>query len=111
MKDRSKKENLTSFRHYYETNVSSLMLFAQRFVTSDIVEDIVHDVFLEVWNLMEKEEDLPTRSFLFAVIRNRCLNILKREQVKEKYIHTTTIDNRLLGLDYYDSCEKLIIEN
>lgn len=108
MKDR--ENNLISFRKYYEASVSSLILFARRFVSSEIAEDMVHDVFLEVWNLQGMNDQLPSRSYLFMSVRNRCFNLLKREQVKENYIHTTQLDNQILELDYYDSSEKLIID-
>lgn len=42
-------------------------------------------------------------------VRNRCINILKREKVKESYVHSAQLDNQLLGLDYYDLFEKLLI--
>ncbi|MDR2921704.1 MAG: RNA polymerase sigma-70 factor [Tannerella sp.] len=106
---KNSNNDLISFRHYYEANVSHLKLFARRFVSSDIAEDIVHDVFLEVWNYLESCKEMPSRSYLFMAVRNRCLNNLKRELVKENYVQTTQLDNQILGLDYYDSYEKLII--
>lgn len=104
------ENNLSAFKRYYEANVSSLVLFAQRFVTSVIAEDIVHDVFLEVYENKNSFDAMPPRSYLFMAVRNRCLNTLKREEVKENYIHTTLLDNQILGLDYYDSFENLLIE-
>jgi len=55
--------------------------------------------------------DASGRSYLFLCVRNRCLNLLKQEQVKEQYLQNTQIDNRLLGLDYYDSAEKQFIDD
>lgn len=110
MDNTSKDSSLISFKRYYETNVSSLIRFAIRFVPLEIAEDIVHDVFLEMWNHQETDKDIPSRPYLFMAVRNRCLNSLKREQIKENYIHTAQLDNQILGLDYYDSYEKRIIE-
>ena len=110
MKDSTKENNLFSFRRYYEANVSSLMFFAQRFVSSEIAEDIIQDVFLEVWDNLDTYKEMPSCSYLFMAVRNRCLNILRREQVKDNYIQSTELDNRILGLDYYESYEKKIID-
>lgn len=104
------ENDLSAFKHYYETNVSSLIVFARRFVSPAIAEDIVHDVFLDMYENRASFDAIPSRSYLFMAVRNRCLNTLKREEVKENYIHTTLLDNQLLGLDYYDSIENLLIE-
>jgi len=98
------------FKAYYEANVSALIMFSQRFVPFDIAGDIVHDVFLEVWNSLEVYKEMPSKSYLFMAVRNRCLNFLKREKVKDHYINTAQLDNRILGLDHYESYEKLITE-
>ena len=110
MKERKEENNLISFRSYYEANVSSLILFAQRFVSVVIAEDIVQDVFLDIWDHTRVNAKLPSRSYLFMAVRNKCLNILTREQVKKNYIESTELDNRILGLHYYDSFEKQLID-
>ncbi|GHT43987.1 DNA-directed RNA polymerase sigma-70 factor [Bacteroidia bacterium] len=104
-------EKFKAFKNLYEANAGTLIRFAKRFASSpDMAEDIVHEVFLELWK-NDKELNEPTsHSFLFAAVRNRCINILKRQQLSEDYVHNVQIENRLLGLDYYDSIEKLIIE-
>lgn len=102
--------HLKNFKALYEENAASLLMFAKRFIPADAAEDVVHDVFLEVWNLTGEKEDLPSYAYLFKAVRNRCLNKLKREQVKDQYIQSTQIDNQLLGLDFYQSEEKLLID-
>lgn len=102
--------NLLFFKHYYETKVSSLILFARRFVPAEVAEDIVHDVFLDTWEHVSGSGEFPTYSYLFMAVRNRCLNTLKREEVKENYIHVATLENQIMGLDYYDSSERLLID-
>ncbi|MDL2282800.1 RNA polymerase sigma-70 factor, partial [Parabacteroides sp. OttesenSCG-928-G06] len=106
----SKEKNLSLFRRFYEENVSSLVFFARRFVSAATAEDMVHDVFLEVWERWQELSERPTRAYLFMAVRNRCLNNLRRELVKENYLDSVQTENRLLGLDYYDSIEKLLID-
>lgn len=109
MKGKSKDNNLLSFRSYYEANVSPLIMFARRFVEPEMAEDIIQDVFLEIWDHSDMRRALPSRAYLFTAVRNRCLNVLTREQVKRNYIETPELENRILGLDYYDSYEKQIV--
>ena len=109
MKDRGKEDNLISFRRYYEENMSSLIMFARRFVSMEIAEDVTQDVFIDVWDNFQTSGQLPSRAYIFTAVRNKCLNILTREQVRRNYIETAELDNRILGLDYYDSHEKQLI--
>lgn len=102
--------HIKSFKLYYKANAPLLIMFAKRFVPSEVAEDVVHDVFLEAWNYIDRNEDLPSRSYIFMATRNKCINYLKKEQAKQHYIESTQLENQLLGLDYYDSDEKLIIE-
>lgn len=110
MSDINRENNLTSFKTYYEANVSSMILFAQRFVPTDVAEDVIHDIFFEIWSHQDTPPKLPTRSYLFTALRNRCLNYLQKEKSKENYIQSAQLNNQMLGLNYYDSYEKLIIE-
>jgi RNA polymerase sigma-70 factor (ECF subfamily) len=91
-------------------NVSPLILFARRFVSLEMTEDIIQDVFLDIWDHFKMNDKLPSPAYLFMAVRNKCLNILIREQVKENYIESIELDNRILGLGYYDSFEKQIID-
>ncbi|MBB4036195.1 RNA polymerase sigma-70 factor (ECF subfamily) [Dysgonomonas hofstadii] len=114
MKSRQMKADnssvFVSFKLYYDANVSHLILFANRFVPIDTAKDLIHDLFLEIWENLDSFEKLPTRSYLFKAVKNRCINYLKREQVRENYISYIQVENKLVGLEYYDSFEKLLVE-
>lgn len=112
IEQRARMENnsLILFKQYYEANVSPLISFAKRFVSSDAADDIVHDVFLKIWDNIDVFDEMPPPSYLFMAVRNRCLNVLKREQVKDNYMQSTELDNKMLALSYYDSYEKTIID-
>lgn len=101
---------ITDFQHYYKTNIKELVLFACRFVASDAAEDIIHDVFLEIWENRVSYEKLPNRSYLFTATRNRCLNFLKRENIQDNYLVHLKTETQRMGLEYYDSIEKQLIE-
>ncbi|OFY39524.1 MAG: hypothetical protein A2X18_04975 [Bacteroidetes bacterium GWF2_40_14] len=73
------------FRSFY----SSLMSFSNKFVANMAVsEDIVQDVFVSMW---ENRENLHTinsiKSFLYASVRNSCINYLKHQKVEQKYLN------------------------
>ncbi|MDR2765509.1 MAG: RNA polymerase sigma-70 factor [Tannerella sp.] len=107
---KQKKDKLAAFKRVYDANAATLIRFARRFILSEQPEDIVQDVFLELWESDRVTDEAAARSFLFTAVRNRCINILKHEQIKENYEQHVQTENQLLGLDYLDSIEKLLID-
>ena len=69
-----------SFRHLYDYFHRDLFRFAQHIVKSEqLAEDIVHDVFVRVWeNRLKLDNSLSIKSFLFTICRNLSLNVLEK---------------------------------
>ncbi|MEZ4848512.1 MAG: RNA polymerase sigma-70 factor [Bacteroidia bacterium] len=68
------------FRSFYQ----ELFFFAYQFIgESDIAEEVVQDVFIQIW---EKKESLDIqtspKSYLYTAVRNRSLNYLKSKLAK-----------------------------
>ncbi len=80
-------------------------------------EDIVQDVFVQV---LENHETIKTDSnfdsYLFTLVRNRCLNVLKKQMAEKNYIDKIQINSEELynisfGMDEdFLSMEKLLHE-
>ncbi|MDD7886262.1 RNA polymerase sigma-70 factor [Flavivirga sp. 57AJ16] len=94
----SSKDLKKIFYSHYE----SLVVYAKRFIFSmDACEDLVQDVFVELW---EKEVKFPDevslKAYLYKVVRNKCYNIIKHNKVKNKYAenikHAIEDDNLFL---------------
>lgn len=73
------------FNYYY----SSLCTFSLQFINdSDAVEDIVQDFFVDLWNKssgLQISGQNSLRRYLFASIKNKCLDVLKHNSVKSKH--------------------------
>jgi RNA polymerase sigma-70 factor (family 1) len=69
------------FRNYY----LPLCSHAARFVyNNEVAEDLVSDVFLNVWNgKLHNQIKTSFRAYLFTAVRNKCLSYLKWEFEKE----------------------------
>lgn len=106
---KSSEDRLIIFKKFYESNISTLIQFAQRFVPIEIAKDIVHDIFVEVWDKSEENNKYLSLSYLFMTVRNKCLNIIKREQVKRNYLNSYELENLILQLNYYQSYEQHLI--
>ena len=76
------------FKHIYVSYTPELVATASRYVSMVAAEDLVQELFLKVWNqklfLCVKASEL--KYFLFASLRNSCLDLLKHEEVKQGYV-------------------------
>lgn len=71
------------FERLFDEHFQRLMFFALRFVNDEAeAEDIVADVFAELWNKMTTI-DLETgiTSYLYRAVGNRALNLLRHKNV------------------------------
>lgn len=64
-----------------------------------MAEDIVQDVFANIWqkenvNIIETE-----KSFLFQCTKNKCLEHLRREKIKTKYIEAQESDTASVSIE------------
>lgn len=52
----------------------------------DEAKDLVQDVFVQTWNNFEQLNDRENLApYLFTLLKNRCLNVIKHQSVKLKY--------------------------
>lgn len=83
-----KAGDITAFEMLFRTYYQPLCNYAFTFVQDhDEAEEIVQSTFLQVW---EKKHVLEIRTgvkpYLYAMVRNACLNVIKHEKVKQQHI-------------------------
>lgn len=72
----------TLFRRYYP----SLLFYATRLVGEEEAEDVVQDVFVELWKRKETIEiGDQIQAFLYRAVYTRALNVLKHRSVQDGY--------------------------
>lgn len=69
----------TAFEALFRAHYRSLCAFAHGYVKdADKAEDLVQDLFFRLWLDRERTEvSISVKAYLFASVRNRCLNALK----------------------------------
>ena len=87
MASKDKINKKSDIKQIFETYYKSLVLFANRFLTSkEECEDLIQDVFIDLW---EKEiifpDEMSLKGYLYKVVRNKCYNVIKHNKVKDKY--------------------------
>lgn len=80
--------HVPAFEMLFKTHYQPLCRYASTYLKDpDGAEEVVQDAFIGIW---EKREGISIetslKSYLYRVVRNACLNELKHEQVKQKYM-------------------------
>ncbi|RPH31903.1 MAG: RNA polymerase sigma-70 factor [Bacteroidales bacterium] len=100
-----------SYRLIFDSLYSTMCLFANKFIHDyDDAEDIVQEVFIELWHQRVKFESIyHIKSFLYLSIKNRCINYKKHLLSKEKHSKSIIDNNDLYFEDYVLEAE--VIQN
>ena len=98
-------------RELYVEYAPMLLRFAEKFVSKFYAEDIVHDVFLKLWDrqiFFLPGNDL--KRILFVAVKNACIDYLRKHNLEQKYIDNRAIQLKLDELDFYDSSDELFMK-
>ena len=74
------------FEQVYKDNYARLYYYAFEFISdAEICKDIVNDVFEKVWSQFESLQQETITAYLYANVRNKCIDHLRHSQVEEQY--------------------------
>ena len=80
------------FRSYY----SKMLLVARMMLSSDEeAKDLVSDIFSDMLNGRLKIAPDCTEGFFVVLVRNRCLNLLRKKTTQDKLMKVLPLDNTL----------------
>lgn len=79
-----------NFRKLFDEYYAALHRFAVSILNSDHgAEDIVQEIFATIWEKRLKfENETALKTYLYKSVRNRALNQLKSESIRQKYANT-----------------------
>ena len=74
------------FEKLYKLYYPKMFAFAKNYVpANEDAENIVHDVFLTLWERKEEIEiSFTLTTYLFTLVKNRCLNFLRHKLIEEE---------------------------
>jgi RNA polymerase sigma-70 factor (ECF subfamily) len=83
----SVKEFRNSFRDIFHNNYQPLCHLSLHYLQDeDEAKGVVQDAFMKLWEMRDDlEVSSNIRNFLFTIVKNNCLNILKRRQILLKH--------------------------
>jgi len=81
------KGNKEYFKNIFDEYFQPLCHLSLHYLQNeDEGKEVVQDAFLKLWELREElKSDSNIRNFLFTLVKNNCLNILKRRQILLKH--------------------------
>lgn len=95
---------LDQFKDLYETYAPKLLFFARKFVDFQTAEDIVHDVFLKIYNNYKDN----IGGYLFKAVQNSCLDYLKHQTIEQNYISKAIVELKILELNNNHTIDDII---
>lgn len=81
-------KNRSLFNDLFKIYYDSLVGFAYSYLKSeDEAKDIVQEVFLRVWNMVDElNSDKNIRSLLFTSTKNKCISVLRHRTVVQEHV-------------------------
>lgn len=112
--DGIKQGNEQAFHYLFNKYYRRLLGYASRFVDDyAVAEDLVQDSFARLWEKREILEAVSLSALLFTMVRNNCLNYLKRQAVVDihsvDWLANLDGEERLYNLDFSPDAEMSLL--
>ncbi|MCD6366767.1 MAG: RNA polymerase sigma-70 factor, partial [Bacteroidales bacterium] len=111
-----KKGNPDAFKEVFRLLYPRLKGYCKLFITNENqVEDIIQESFISLWEKKDSiKPDKSIESFVFVIVRNRCLNYLKKQKLEGGKIDLDNLNvvelQYLYQLDFTEKEEKSMEE-
>jgi RNA polymerase sigma-70 factor (ECF subfamily) len=83
-----KEGSESAFEMVFRTYYRPLCQYAYSFLNDrDEAEEVVQAAFINVWDKREQVEiQTSLKAYLYRIVRNSCLNVIKHEKVKKQHV-------------------------
>lgn len=87
IEDEHREVNL-SYDDLFLCMYPALCTFADKFIQNrSASEDVVQDVFMKLWECFDNfNSEIAVKAFLYRSVRHTCINYIKHEKVKKRYV-------------------------
>jgi len=105
-----KNKETEYYRQIYLEFAPMMIRFAQKFVSAFFAEDIVHDVFLKLWDkqifLLPLNE---VKSILYVAVKNACIDHLRKINLEQEVTDKRALQLKLEELDFFEASDELFM--
>jgi len=94
----------------FKTHSKALYYYATKFVDNETARDIVQDIFISLWSKSNIEISKSLHTYLFQMVKNRSLNIIEKNIVRQKHAESRILEIKRYNLlsDNYDPLRNLL---
>ena len=99
-------QDKTALEQLYERYVDKMLGLACHILKNqDDAEEIVHDVFIEIWNKAKdyNAEKASVIGWMLLRVRSRCLDKIRKRQTKRKYLEKQAIEAKIQSNNTLDA--------
>ncbi len=106
-----KNKNINEhYRKLYIEYAPMLLRFAGKFISPFYAEDIVHDIFLKLWDrqvfLLPEPE---VKRILFIAVKNACIDQLRKLYREQDYLDKRSLQLKLEEFEFFEASEELFM--
>ncbi|WP_346861098.1 RNA polymerase sigma-70 factor [uncultured Draconibacterium sp.] len=111
-----KKGNPEAFKEVFRLLYPRLKSYGKLFISNHSqVEDLIQETFITLWNKKESiKTDKTIESYVFVILRNKCLNFLKKQKLENDRVDIENLNIEelqfLYQLDFAEKEEKSLEE-
>lgn len=93
------------FKEWY----AQFVYFAYYFVNDvEVCRDIVSDAFEYLWRNYDKVEEATAKTYLYTIIRTRCIDHLRKQNIHEEYVEfTSQLTDKMKESDSHQSDHRI----
>ena len=85
------------FEQFYKAHYRGFYAFAYQYIPDmETCRDILADAFEALWLRQDAMPESERRSLAFAIIRNKCIDHLRREETHDDYARQTLLQSDLV---------------
>lgn len=105
-----------AFKEVFRLLYPRMRGYCKLFIADDNeVEDVIQECFITLWEKRKSiNPEKSIESFIFVILRNRCLNVLKSKKIEDRKVEIENLDvnelQYLYQLDFSEKEEKSIEE-
>jgi len=105
-----------AFKEVFRLLYPRMRGYCKLFIADDSdVEDVIQECFITLWEKRKSiNPEKSIESFIFVILRNRCLNVLKSKKIEDRRVEIENLDvnelQYLYQLDFSEKEEKSIEE-
>ena len=84
-------DDKAAFDRMFNEWYAQFVYFAYYFVNDvEVCRDIVSDAFEYLWRNYDKIEEVTAKTYLYTIIRTRCIDYLRKQNIHEEYVEFTS---------------------